>query len=806
MASLAAIVSLAVGTGAVLAAFQLVHALLLRPLPIAAPERLYALSYQQLDSNSGVINRRDNWQFPLFREMRSAAAASQAKLIALSGTERVEIELQGSQQFERRQLQYVSGDMFEVFGLRPAAGRLLSRNDDLHVGAHPVAVISHAFWSHRFSRDPHVLGRTFRLTDNLTGTRMYQIVGVAPDGFTGAEPGKAVDIFLPSVMHWAMAYPNWSPFRTFAHLHHRDAGTAVALRDRLGAVVRAWEESQGGGGSSRTPKTVELRSATAGLSVLQTSFGPSLAVLSGLAVVVLLIACGNVANLMRVRAMARSREMAIRVSLGASRWRLGRMVWIESVLIGFWGCFGGFWFAQWSIPYVLANLNPPEDPLFLSLAIDWRVGAFAVGLALVTPLLAGLSSILQVSMVRPSEAIRGGHTPTRSRSRWMNAAVATQTAFCFVALHAAALLVLSFHRLDREPKGFSPEGLVVFDIVNPANLPGSRWEEVANHVRGIPGVDSVAYADWPLLDGRSFKSDSILIHGLPPNDVAVSFMNVSPGWLDTMKIPFLAGRDFRTTDLSPGAAIVNESFVTRFFPPGAVSPLGQWFEGTSGWMRGYKFQIVGVVRDARYRDVRLSAPPVAYTPFRREDARGTMQGGVLVMRTSAPNPLALAATMRNDIPRIRPEFRVSNIRTQQAVLDAQTTRERLLAMLARYFGLVALILAGVGLYSVLNHSVLQRQREIGIRKALGARSRNVVASIAGHTFPMLVVGTLAGLALTAVSTRYIQALLYQVSPTELLVIAGPSGAMLAAAILAAAPAVVRALDIDPVSLLRTDAQ
>jgi predicted permease len=519
--------------------------------------------------------------------------------------------------------------------------------------------------------------------------------------------------------------------------------------------------------------------------------------------VVLLIACGNVANLMRVRAMARSREMAIRVSLGASRWRLGRLVWMESALLGLCGCFGGWWFALGSIPYVLTNLNPPDDPIFLSLALDWRVIAFAAGLTLVTPLLAGLSSILQVSMVRPSETIQGGHTATRTRGQWMNVAVATQTAFCFVALHAAALLVLSFHRLDSQPNGFASNGLVIFDIVNPANQPGSRWEEVANQMRNKPGVDAVAY--WPLLDGRSFKSDAISINGAPPSDVAVSFMNVSPGWLDAMRIPFLAGRDFRPADLSPGAAIVNESFVARFCRDGS-SPLGKWFEGTSGWMRGYKFQIVGVVRDARYRDIRLAAPPVAYTPFRREDARGAMQGGVLVIRTSTPNPLGLAATLRKEIPRIRPEFRVSGIRTQQAVLDAQTTRERLLAILARYFGLVALILAGVGLYGVLNHSVLQRRREIGIRKALGAQSKDVAASVAGCIFPMILAGALAGLVLTTVSTRYIESLLYQVSAAELPVLAGPCGAMLAVAILAAAPAIVRALEIDPISLLRSDAQ
>lgn len=791
--SAAAILSLAVSIGACIAAFRLVDALLLRPLPIVAPQRLYALSHHELGLNRDA-SRHDNWQYPLFLEMRSAVA-SQAALIAISDAERVEIDIQNGHGFERVHVQYVSGDMFEVFGLRPSAGRLLANADDLQPGAHPIAVISHDYWSRRFAQDPHVVGRTFRVTNNLTGTRVFQVVGVAAIGFTGTEPGKIVDIFLPSKMHWAMPYPTWAPFKTLALLR-RDVSAAM-VRERLEVAVRAFDESRRAG----SRRSVEMNPSSAGVSAIQKTYRPSLVALGALALVVLLIACANVANLMLAKSIARGREMAIRVSLGASRWRLSRLILIEAAVIGMGGSILGWWFAQWSIPFVLSNVNPPDDPIRLSLDVDWHVLVFASGMALLVPLVFGVPSALQGSLIRPVEAVKSGND-TRSHGRWMWIAVAIQTAFCFIALHAAALFVFSFDRLSAQATGFSSKGIVVFDIVNPANQPASAWEQVADRLRGTPGIAAVAYADWPLLDGRSFKTDAVSINGQSPSDTAVSFMNVSPGWLDTMKIPFLAGRDFRATDLSPGAAIVNEAFVSEFCRDG--SAVGKWFEGTSGWMRGQRFQIVGLVRDARYRDVRLPAPPVAYTPFRRLDARGTMQGGTLVIRTSASNPLTLAAALRNEIPRIRPEFRVSNIRTQQGLIEGQAFRERLLAMLARFFGLVALILIGVGLYGVLNYSVVQRRREIGIRMAMGAQPKDLAVRVTARTFSMLLAGALTGLALSTVTARYIESLLYQIQPTELSVIAAPSLAILGTAIFAALPAVIRALQLDPVALLRAE--
>ena len=493
--------------------------------------------------------------------------------------------------------------------------------------------------------------------------------------------------------------------------------------------------------------------------------------------------------------------MALRVSIGAGQWRLGQLVLVEAAIIGLFASALGWCFAQWSAPLVLARVNPPDNPARLSLAIDWRVLAFAAALTLFASLLFGVAPALRASSARPVEVLKaGGSSP--SRARWMRSLIALQSAFCFVVLFVAGLFVATFDRLHSQANGFSSEGILNIDIVNPKNEPSALWDQVADRLRTMPGIQAVAYADWPLLDGYGFKTDGISINSGPPSEVGAWFMNVSPGWLDTMKIPFVSGRDFLPTDLSPGAAIVNQTFARQFFAH--ENPVGKWFEGTSGWMRGQKFQIVGLVRDARYRYLRQTVLPVAYTPFRRTEAKGAMQGGTFVVRTSISNPLTLASTLRKEIPRTRPEFRVSNMRTQQELIDSQTIRERLLSMLARFFGFVALLLAGVGLYGVLDYSVLQRRREIGIRMAMGAQPQHLAVRVTARVFSMVLLGAVTGLAFGLASVRYIEPLLYQVRSTELQMLVIPSLAILGAAVLAAIPAVIHAVKIDPATLLRTE--
>src|SRR5580658_2224659 len=401
--SSAAILSLAFGTGACLATFQLIDALLFRPLPIAAPDRLYALSRQEFPRN-GQPTSRETWEYPLFTDMR-CAVASQATVIAVSNAERVEMTWRSDSEMERAAVQYVSGNMFGTFGLHAASGRLLSQSDDLRPGAHPVAVLSHDYWLRRFAQDPQVIGRTFRLTNNLTGTRIYRIVGVGEAGFIGSEPGKVTDIFLPATMLWAMAFPAWSPFRIFVHL--RPDISVELVRDRLSAILAAFNDSKG----NTLKQALEWTPAPAGSSAMQKNYRASLATLGGLVLLVLLIACANVANLMTAQATARSREMALRVSLGARRWRLRQLVLVEAAIIGIVASAVGWCFAQWSAPLVLARVNPPDDPARLSLTMGGRTLACAAVLTLFVSLLFGVAPALRASAIRPADVLKGGDSP-----------------------------------------------------------------------------------------------------------------------------------------------------------------------------------------------------------------------------------------------------------------------------------------------------------------------------------------------------------------------------------------------------------
>jgi putative ABC transport system permease protein len=794
--SAAAILSLALAIGSCTGAFRLIDALLLRPLPVAEPERLYALSREAFFD--GKIQSFDSWAYPSFRLMR-AAVKGQAELLAVSYADRSDLTYKSDQEMEKAYVQYVSGWMFGTFGLRPVLGRLLTEDDDLKPRAHPYAVLSYDYWTRRFGRDPRAIGRTFRMGDDL-----YTIVGVGPAPFTGTENGTVTDVFVPATMHPGAIHDDWSWHRTMAQLK---AGVAVGpLRAKLDATSHAFEEERAKGFTGMSKEFIEaflgqklvLEPAAAGASNLQNEYRRSLIALGVLVALVLLIACANVANLMTAQAASRAREMALRVSIGAGRWRLVQLVLVESAWLALLAGALGAVFAWWSAPFVVGMINPPDNPARLNLPADWRVLGFGLALTLVVMLLFGLTPALRASAVKPASALKGGEDP-HTRRRMMHVLIAAQVAFCFLVLFVAGLFAATFERLSNRPTGFVADRLLIVETVAARDEAPVVWDQVAEHLRGMHGVRSVALAGWPLLGGGGWNG-FVSVNGAPPGPVLAYFLKVSPGWIDAMKIPFVDGRDFRPRDTFPGAAIVNETFAKQFF--GTENPMGKWFAKDD-----LRCQVVGVVRDAPYRNVREPILPSVYVPIHQIDAHGALQpirGATFMVRTTSANPMALASILRQEVPRERPEFRVGNVRTQGELVRAQTVRERLLAMLGLFFAAVALLLAGIGLYGVLDYSVLQRRREIGIRMAIGAPARNIARLVTVEVFSMVLIGALAGIALGMASVRYIETLLYQVKAGDPAMLALPSLTILAAALLAALPAVFRAVHIDPVAMLRAE--
>lgn len=792
--SAAAILSLALAIGACTSAFRLIDALLLRPLPVARPEQLYAVSRQQIGFD-GKPQVFDGWAYPAFRQMR-AVVKGQAELIAISYSERMDLSWAADQEMEKAHIQYVSGWMFDSFGLRPALGRLFTENDDLQPGAHAFAVLSHDYWTNHLGQDPKILGHTFRMNN-----RLYEIAGVAGEGFSGTEPGTLIDIFVPTMMHGRVRRSDSTWHRTLARLK---PGVAIEeVRQKLNATSLAFETDRSKAFTGMPKESIEnylrqrvtLEPAPAGVSDLQNENRRPLAALCALVTLVLLIACANVANLMAGQAAARAREMALRVSIGAGRWRLVQLVMVESAILGFLAAGIGGFFAWWSAPFVVSKINPPDNPARLLLPADWRVFGFGLALTLGVTLLFGLAPALRASAVKPASALKGGEDPL-SRRRLMHSLIAVQVAFCFVVLFVAGLFAATFGRLAHQPTGFSAERLLTLDTVTERAQPPFLWDQMAEHLRAIPGVETVALAGWPLL--TSNWNSFISINGAPPGPVMTDFLNVSAGWMEAMKIPFIDGRDFRASDAYPGVAIVNEAFAKQYL--NGANPVGKSFEKTGDEGPHTRFQIVGLVRDARYRSIREPAPPVAYVPF----SPVSRSEGTFIVRTVSLNPLALASTLRREVARAGPGFRVSNIRTQAEINESQTVRERLLAMLALFFAVVALALAGVGLYGVLDYSVLQRRREIGIRMAIGAQPAGVARLVTVDVFSMVLLGALAGIGLGMISVRYVESLLYQVRASDVAMLALPFLSILAAALLAALPAVIRAVRTDPVAMLRTE--
>jgi predicted permease len=447
---------------------------------------------------------------------------------------------------------------------------------------------------------------------------------------------------------------------------------------------------------------------------------------------------------------------------------------------------------------VASHIDFRNNPVRVHLPADWRVTTFSLALMLAVTLLFGLAPALRASAVKPASALKGGDRP-HFRSRLMQALVAVQAAFCFLVLFAGLLFVTTFERLSGQSTGFSPARLLALEVLLVRPEPPDIWNQVVEHLRTVPGVASVGLSEWAPLSGFSSERH-VSMTGGPPSPDPVFFLGVEPGWFGAMKIPLIVGRDFKFSDTYPRFAIVNEAFAKRYCP--GENPVGKLFGSGAD-----SFQIIGLIRNARYNDIHGPVRPVAYVPFRDLDSNGrlrSVRGATLMVRTATADPVALVPTLRKEMARARPGFRVSNVRTEDELIQSQTVRERLLAALALFFALVALLLAGIGFYGVLHYSVVQRQREIAIRMAVGAPARDITRRVMLDVCVMVLVGSVIGLAISLTSVRYIESLLYDVKSTDPVVLTLPWLIVTVAVVFSAVPSVIRAVRIDPAQTLRVE--
>jgi predicted permease len=801
--SAAAILSLALAVGATTAAFRLVNAVLFRTLPVVEPDRLFALGWNAV-TPQGDTQYRDEFDYHTFRRYTEVVGQNATLMIVGMAGSPQTIAFNESDEPERITRQFVSGNVFPVFGLQPAIGRLLTRSDDVTPGGHPVAVISYDYWTRRFGRAPGALGQTFR-----SGGQSYDIIGVAPRGFTGTEPGRVTDLFIPAAMNVeAIGRPGWSWFRIW--LKPATGVEPEQARQLLQAEFMSEHQERVTKMPADTPRAAidnylreELRlvASGAGASGLQRNLRRPLTLLFALVVLVLLIACANVANLLSAQAAARTREMALRMSIGAGRWRLIQLVLVESVVLAICASAAGAAFAWWAAPFVISLVDIGE-PLHLILDADWRTVAFGLVLTMIVAVLFGLAPALRASAVRPVRALKGDD-PHANR-RLARTLIGAQMTFCVFVLFVAGLLVATFANLSRRPLGFEYDRVL---LVNAQQIgaPGSPiLDQLMEQFRGLPGVEAVALANWvPLSQNR--WSAAVRVDGqlVAPNPALM--LAVSPALFDTLRIGLVSGRDFRAGDAPPridqarqavaGVGIVNEAFARVYF--NGESPVGRTVTVAMGGKSPPGMEIVGMVNDAAYYSVRETVSPTVYLP------PGESDHGTIVIRT-AGDPLSVVPDIRRDLARVRGEVRAASIRPYREVIDRQLVFERLLAILSSFFAVVALLLSGIGLFGVLNYAVIRQRREIGVRMALGARAAQVVRRVTSEMLSPVGLGAVVGLGAGLGFGRVIESLLFEVKTTDASTIATPLVMLSVAAILAALPPTMRAVRIDPAQTLRNE--
>ncbi len=821
--TLIAVGSLALGIGVNTVIFTVAQHVLLDRLVVPHPEQLRLLWWSQpnngavedmwgeSDPDAGGGQRSTSFSYPVYLQLRKSNHQLE-DLFAFKPLQRQTVTV--NEHAEALTAELVSGNYFSTLGVLPQVGRAIQESDDGAPASSPVVVISDRFWSRHFSRSPQAIGKTI-----LVNMVPLTIVGVAPARFTGAYSAQEIpDIFLPfsmqpTVAPQEMGMPGGPSLLSNAELWW----VLVMGRAREGIADHAAEASLNVALSSATRATLPARASKPlpHLFLLDGSRGQNpqvelskpIYVLLGLAGLVLMLACANLANLLLARAGARAREVSVRVALGASRGRVLRQMLTESLMLSLLGGAAGVALAyavRDAIPHLLSNSWAP--PAFAA-SFDWRILGFSVLISLLTGLLFGLTPAWESARVEVGTGIKdAARTASPRRKRFAGKSiVVVQVALSMLLVVGAGLFVQTLSRLGHERLGFQPDHLLLFSIEPPpTSYPGKAtnqlYRRIEENLANLPGVHSVSLTELPLISGN------ISVHTIVPEgqqrkregNLSALSNYVGRDFFSTFGIPIIAGRPFHATDTETSikVAVVNESLARKFFPN--QNPIGKSFE-TGSSDNPSRLQIVGVCGDAKYDSVRKPAEPTFYIPY--WEAKDGVSGVTFALSTRMKSA-AIEPALRRIVKAIDSNLPILDIRTQNEQIAARMQRERIFAALTGAFGVLALVLASIGMYGLMAYAVSRRTNEIGIRMALGARPVLVLRMILGEASWLTAIGVVAGACAALVLGRLVASLLYGLKPWDPVTFAASAAVLIAVAMTASWIPARRAAGVSPMQALR----
>ena len=815
-----AVLTLALGIGANTAIFSLMNAVLLRSLPVREPEQLVLFGPGNwVGSIDGLPNR--SWQlfsYPFFREFRqknqvfSDVAAIDSILFGTHG------RVAGGANLEKINVELVSGTYFNVLGVNAALGRMLTDADDQTPGGHPLAVASYSWWQRRFGKDTNAVGRTVTIRSTV-----YTLVGVAPPEFFGVTVGQAPDLWIPLSMEKEIS-PGWNGLdqnlfqslyivarrRSDVTSEQSTANTNLLFKQ----IIRQYAGPQPSSKQLNDIQnaSINLTPAATGLSRLRHEFSSPLEILMAVVALVLLVACANVANLLLARATTRQREIAVRMSMGATRLRLIRQLLVESALLGGTGTILGIWSAWGATHLLLRMVSTGSETVPVSVTPDAKVLVFSVFVAILTVLLFGTAPAFYATRVDVVPSLKEGRgtTSTTSRSPLTRGLIIGQVALSLVLLVGAGLFLRSLVNLTNIDTGFNKQNVLTtsFDPDGAGYQQDVRWnstmQRIEERVSGLSGVRAASFA-FSVFNGGGW-TDGVIVPGRPKDehDPDVDQNIVGPGYLDAMGMSIVLGRGLLPQDLASShkVAVINETMARTYF--GGQSPLGRTFTvggdpatqtKNSEWLN---LEVVGVVKDAKYMNLNEKPMLAAFYPYSQHP--GFLYN--FVTRYSGNDPAGIANAIKQTVKEIDPNLPVGDFTTLTQVVDDSVLNHRLLAQLCTFFGVLAAVLVCIGIYGFMSFGVTRRINEFGVRLALGAGRQNVLWLVLRETLALVSVGIALGLALAPVLSRLAASFLFGLKFYDPLSIGLAVLAMVVVALLAGYVPARRAAKVEPMVALR----